>query len=491
MSVSNAKIPFQPGLALGSIVRGDTIKKMEKYGEVLSLIEKVQQEMRELEHGLAVVQEKRTVISQKKEKTAVDTHLERLYTSQVEGLNTRLRALPARLEAVTTVELPSFSNITTGLESPIDFDITKVKTDSRGFDSVVFSSQYIDLNESNQRMQDKIEQSSSSNSMSIGGGYCGFSASGSFSWSSGAMKRVGEIKNQGHASKILLINAMVTTRNVRFFKHRSYDVIKLQNILGAMRSSDDTEALKEKGITFDGDKKCVYLLTEAVMGGSFSAIVTYLKEDTTRGNTDDQSQHSSFSPINVKAKGGFVKGKYSNSQQKANESHNDDLHNRGNINVSIEFIAQGAIPSLARDSVMREALKYQNQNSRKYHSSGSEGSSVKDRQAQLQKATYETINMVQQTKVEKEEINIHSPNGVLKAYDEFCSEITNDPSCGIPVGFNYTVLTQDQITTEIAKAAICLSSSSPTGSKASGQSEQVAQLVEPKPIAKVASGAKK
>lgn len=497
--MSVAKIPFQPGLALGSLVIGDTIEKMNKYGEKLSVIEKVQQEMRELQQQLTILTEKAKVIREKQTPSPIDKQLESLFDLQIKALmNRQLVVLPGKLKEAMDLELPSFSNFTTGLEGPIDHDVTEVVTDSRGFDSINFNSQYIDMNESHQRIQDKMDQSSSSSSLNIGGGAFGFSASISHSWSSGAMKRVGEIRSQGHASKILVINAMVTTRNVRFFKHKKYDIVKLSSILDIMKASNDKNVLNGHGITLDGNKKCIYILTEAVLGGSFTAIVTYLKEDTTNREVNDNTSHSSSS-MDLKAKGYFVKGGYSNSRQNANESHNDEINNRGNINVSIEFIAQGAIPQLAKDNIVREALKHQDQNLRKYQSSGSEGSSVQVRQVEMQKATYDAINTVQQIKVEKEEVNLHSVNSVIKAYDGFCNEITSDSSCGVPIGFNYTVLTQEAIQTMVGEVRSVQALQLET-QKASSTIKSTAQIEDkksniistsPKDVVKIETTAKK
>lgn len=448
MSVSlSAKIPFQPGLSLGSIVSGDVIEKMEKYVETLSKIENVQKKIRDLEQESKAIQEKITSIGLQ-QKSECNKLLLIFYGKQSELIKKKISDLPTELANIQDIELPSFPNISIGLETPIDFDVTEIATDSRGFDSVAYSSQYIDMQQTSQKIQDKMNQDSSSSSVSVGAKFFGISAGVSHTWSKGAMDRVAEIKNQGYASKVMLINALVTTRNVRFLKNRSFDVVKLKNILDAMSVNEDE--LKKCGITVFNGKKCIYLLTEAVMGGSFSAIITYLKTDLTKRDVKDKSNHSSSS-TSVDA-GGSILGfgadvSYKNSRQKAGESHDDNIDNRGSLNINIEFISQGAIPQMARDTVVRETLKFQNQNLRKYHSSGSEesGKSTYARQAELQKAAYDTINTVQQTKVEREEIFIHSPNTVLKAYDDFCSEITNDSSAGIPIGFNYTRLTEEFI----------------------------------------------
>jgi hypothetical protein len=260
------------------------------------------------------------------------------------------------------------------------------------------------------------------------------------------MDRLAEIKNQGHASKVLIVSALVTTRHVRFFKNRHYDHNKLKTILNAMQSTQGEKELSDKGITLTEKDKKIYILTEAVMGGSFSGIVTYLKKETSKGDAKHQAKHSSFSS-STEANVIGIEASYNHAQQKANESHNNSIENRSNLNVTIEFIAQGAVPQLTREKVVREMMKYQDQNLRNYESSNSEKSdqSVQIRQAELQQSMYTTLNTLPKTSLQQEEISIHSPQSVLKAYDDFCQQIVEDSACGVPIGFNYAELTEKTI----------------------------------------------
>lgn len=461
----NAKIPFQPGLALGSIVRGDIIDKMIKYGDVLSTTEAVEKEIRGLEQSITVLNSKISSLQAKKGRKRSDTTntaLLNLYKANLKLLQEKLEKLPGKIEEISGNMigcLPSFTNITTGLTTPINFDLSEVVTSPRGFDSISYNSQYINMKESDERITDKMDQSSTSMSASTNSsGFSGFGGSGSFSCA--VMDRVAAIKNQGHASSVLVINAFVTTRNVRFIKNKKYDIENLKGILKIMSDSSSKEKLNKYGITTEEgagkDKKSIYLLTEAVLGGSFSAIVTYLNEDSSSRDVRDSARHAS---VQTEASYGYWLSTSATSQR-SKESHDDYIKSLGNMNVTVEFIAQGAIPQLARDTVVRETLKHQGQTLRQYASSGSEGKdmSIQERQMELQKANYEAINNTnRKTAIDKEEISIHSVNSVLKAYDDFCGEITVDDSCGVPVGFNYEILTEEKIK-EIVKDAAKIAS---------------------------------
>jgi len=454
------KIPFQPGLSLGSIVRGDVIEKMEVFGETSAKVEHVQKQLRDLEQGVESLRGKIRSIEQRmkkgekeeqKSEDSVNQALKEVYESQIKACEDQIKKMPAVLRAVhqKPLELPFFTEITTSVETPIDFNTTLVATDSRGFDSTHYVSEYIDLTQSEEHIQDRMNERSSASQVSGSLGFSFFKASVSHSWSSAAMSRVADIKREGHASKILLINALVTTRHVRYLKNVTFDPRKLKNILELMNGSDNPEELIKKGISINSrGEKLVYLLTEAVMGGSFSAIVSFLKEDRSKRNVDDSANHSSSSTsISGKASYGPWKGSLGgeHSRQKADETHADHLENQGNINVSIEYIAQGSIPQLTREKVMREALKYQDPNLRTYQSSGSEKESPSKRQEELQKSMYLTANEIQKTTSHQEEISIHTPSTIMKAYDDFCSQMVIDSDSGIPIGFNYSILTQREI----------------------------------------------
>ncbi|MGR3973008.1 MAG: hypothetical protein QRY72_00270 [Candidatus Rhabdochlamydia sp.] len=453
----NAKIPFQSGLSLGSIVKGDVIQKMEDYAEVVAKTETVPQEIRTLEFELNRIKGKITQIEQKKNKTTAEKNLENVFKNQQKVIQAQKDKLDNQVQTFPALEFPSFSSMLTGLESPIDFNRSHIITQSRGFDSINFSSQYIDMSESDQRIEGKLDQSSSASSLSLNASGFFLSVKGTHSWSKAVMDRVYEIKKQGYASKILLISAFITTRHVRLFKDTVYDSRKLRVLLRIMKNSDPSKA-QEQGITVEKDgSKSVNILTEAVMGGSFSAIVTYLKEDTSSQDAQHHLKHSA-SNSEIEGKAGLfltVKGGYSNASQQTHESHHDEIHNQGNLHISIQFIAQGAIPQLAREKVMQEALRHQAQHLRKYESLGGQQQKQDNyaHQLQLQKVIYTAANAIQKTAVQQEAISVHTPSSVIGAYDDFCSNMIQDQECGVPIGFNYTVLSQQEIEEILGESA--------------------------------------
>jgi hypothetical protein len=270
------------------------------------------------------------------------------------------------------------------------------------------------------------------------------------------MNRVADIKNQGHASEVLVINAVVTSRNVRVLKQVAYDLRKLKQLQKLMSSGSEAD-FKKYGISITSSgEKAIYILSEAVMGGSFTGLVTFLDEtSSSRAHEAHRKDTSASTSTSVEFSTPWVSGgsSYSNANQSSKGSSSDQLRNAANMNVSVEFIAQGAIPQLSRDTIVRETLKYTDQNLQKFHSSGSESSSKsrEARQSEMQEAMTKTLNSVAQTNTVSSEVSIHGPQSVSKAYDDFCGEITGDTSAGIPIGFNYTMLTEADIAGLIAE----------------------------------------
>lgn len=410
------KIPFQPGIAMGSIVDKKTIDRMEDYARFQGQFESLRARIDGLKQRAEQLEAE---IDDYKDKTdEVSVALVNLWKGEKQLIADQIKGLVGELRKIHPKQVPDFPAFVAMQESPIDFEASTYKVEPRGFDSIQYSSTFLDFDESEASTRDKLKQSSSAGSVS--GGYSGifFSVSGSHSWSKAAVDRVGAIRRQGHASGVLVINALVTTRHVRFFERTRYDLEKLKR-------------LKEKE---------VYILSEAVMGGAFSAIITYLHTESANRDLDVQRRdQSSESDMSGKFLGYRASGHYS--QQSTDESSQDELGHRASSRVTIEFIAQGAIPQVARDQVVRETLKFADQSFQEYQMGGKEGAEgSSERRRQLQETAFAAANKVRETKASQAAKVIHSPSTVFSAYDDFSDQISSDPNAGIPIGFGYTLL---------------------------------------------------
>lgn len=476
------KIPFQPGLAVGSIVRMDELKDMEEYAEKTAQEQFFEQQIENVEKQITRLDDKinaRTkILTERNKKTgeALKTDndsLIKLYTKQKEEQNKSIKKISEKLGEEITV--PIFAGFHQAMESPIDLKNSTLTTQLRGFDSVSYTSQYVTMDESTTTMHDKMMRSSSANSASasvgVGFGPWKVEVSASHAWAESAANRVRDISSNSSAQGILVINATMTSRHVRCFSEVKYDVQKLQTIYDIMKNENISDEDKEFfGISMIGKEKkqqpAIIMLTEAVLGGSFTAFVTFLNTSEGKGHNEKELKTSESESATQVGGGGSILGINltaggggSHAQSKGEQTEEDLINNVKNTRINIEFVAQGAMPAFARDNVASEVLKHLKLDpsnnaelSMQEEKEIEEGEkddhakkiAVAKREARLAKSGSTYLNTIRGITSEKKEEKIHTLNSVMSAYENF-SEKLQDKECGIPTGFNYRILTKDQI----------------------------------------------
>lgn len=211
------KIPFQPGLALGSLFNGSLIEKMEKYSNI---IDERDQLIRQLE-----ATEQQIKVLHTREESYPDHHpIRKSLEDQQKQLTAFQAELIAQLTSLSSRQSapPVFTSCHVSLQSPIDFQRSKVVVEPRGFDSLRFNSQYLDFTRASSDSSGNMHHAASRGAVSVRGGLGLFSAAASAAWATAATDRVAEIKSSGHAEGVLMISAFVTTRHVRRFDQLEY-----------------------------------------------------------------------------------------------------------------------------------------------------------------------------------------------------------------------------------------------------------------------------
>lgn len=457
------QIPFQPGLALGSVVRGDTLIKMEQYADAIGERDTIIGQIESAEKRILALEAK--IKAQKESKSG--STLIKCWNNEIAAINKLIENLVSQLDE-KPMEIPNFGKFHQAVESPFDLEKSTMKVQTRGFDSLNYSSQYIDMKKDSSTIQDSVKHASSAGNVSASGGVWIFKANASYAWSEATSERLAEINREGHAEGVLMINAIMTTRHVRCFTEIQYNKEKLEMILDVMNNQEaGKEDLNRCGIAVREDgKKEIYVLSEAVLGGSFTALVTFLKEEKADRSLKKQVKESSkeagagvSAQGNLKgiSLGGSIGGSYSN--QKGDQSESDLLNNLASTRVTIEFSALGAMPMLSREIIEQEILKQLDLNPSKFELSQKEEAEVeaiykeeKDanemsvislkRERKLQNAQLAVVNTYRGLTAMKEKQNIHTLQSVMSAYDNFALKMTEDSDCGIPIGFNYQVLSQ-------------------------------------------------
>lgn len=446
-------IPFQPGLALGSVVRGDTIAKMEEYATKIAALEAREKQIQTAEENIERLQAK---IDLGKPPALVP-----VWKKQIEAEKKRIERLVEEIgKSGGGDEIPIFENFYSGIETPIDMANSALDVQPRGFDSINFNSQYINMREDISEIHDRVSHASSASQVSGSGGFWFVSVQASHAWGNATSTRLAQIQKSGIAQGVLVINAVVTTRNVRCFPSLQFDRAKLKQILSAMES-DDAKLLNRYGITVSSDKKTkeIYLLTEAVLGGSFTALVTFLDTEKMNRRIDKKSEeHNSSSSVSVGVWG--YSASYAQSSASGFQSEDDVLRGVSSTKVSIEMISQGAMPSFTKGVIEHEIMKHLDLNPSKFELSAQDTSDAKilakgkdeekidvlaKRQLKMQNAGVAAMNTYRGLAASKDKQQLHTPSSVLEAYDSFADKMATDQDCGVPIGFNYQRFTQEDL----------------------------------------------
>ncbi len=462
------KIPFQPGLALGSVVSGNVMAQLQEYGDAKAKKDRLEDQIKSAEQEIATLD---TKIASRKDKGDNDSLVVLWKAQQAsvgaysQGLVGRLMSLmPAQNEVFPIPVIESFSQ---GIASPIDVGSSVIEIQPRGFDSENFNSQYILINTAAELIQDKISQSSRASSAFAGGGHLLFgSVEFNRTKTSAVLDRIMQAKAKNEAKGVLVIDAFVTTRNVRCFTKINYDLTRLKQVLAVMKGKEAAEKIRY-GITEHGGSQAIFLLTEAVMGGSFTALVFSSGESESDRDLDGhQTDSSSSGAVGVEGRHLLHKANvgYMAAGSSGSKSEKDALSGSAQTRVSIEFFAQGAIPTLSRSTIEREILKHLNLDPSKYELSSSDASNLEkivkasgqereiallQQDAKVKSQQVAILNAVRGMVSEKQKQNIHTMESVMGAYENFAERIANDKECGVPIGFNYTVLTQQEIEAKI------------------------------------------
>ena len=458
-----AKIPFQPGLALGSVISGDCISQMEEYDKYSEKLNSLEEHINNLEQKLHELEQKTESRKKSREGKVGNDSLIRCWGLEKDLINGAINELNTEIGNCKFTRIPDFRSFTHGVRSPINMETSRIMVQPRSFDSLSYSSHYINMRQDFSKISDSIEQSSSAGSVDLEVGSGLWKVKAATTWAKGAHERLVQIGKSQKSEGVLVINAMVTTRNVRCFTQIDYDLEALKSISSAMDSVDEAEK-KKYGITKDNK---LYLLTEAVLGGSFTGLVTFLRQDDSKGTSGNKGRESRMTAqVGVSGAASVLTGGggYEHAMQSAKQSQHDMMESSGNTKVDIEIFSQGAIPTLMREVVNSEIIKHLDLNPAKFELSQQDKEDSKDmlssdsntrslaickRQMKMEAAQVGILNECRGLVSSTEQQTVHSPKTVMSAYDNFSDKMTSDIGCGIPVGFNYLMLTKEMIDDKI------------------------------------------
>lgn len=454
------KIPFQDGLALGSIIQGEILEKMNQY---VSETKEMDALIQQLESAKRHIIQLETEINSHQENNI----LKQITQKRIEFENKRIKSITERMTDLLSKhdgEVPIFQGFRQGLESPIDFHKSHTMVQPRAFPSLSFSSQYIHNSTSLSEIQDKLSVSSTSNGVAgkLGWDFLGGSISADFSRA--VSNRVARICQKEKTDGVLALNASYTSSFVRSFENIEYDSHKLTTIYKAM-TEGTAKDLEKYGITiFNDGTKAILILTEAVLGGSFTGLVTITKQSELER---DLAKKQSENIIELGLGGGLKTGLWdvnvggSSSTQWGSMSENDKASQISNTRIEVEILSQGAIPNFSSaTSPVEQVVKHLDLNPANFQlapedkamlnalsnaSQSEKDKLIQERRLQLTNAQAATQNVMREIISQKTKHSVHSIESVTSAFENFCKQVITDPNSGIPLGFNYQILTEKQI----------------------------------------------
>ena len=469
-----SQIPHQPGLALGSVISSKVLEEMNTYADNIAISEAMEEEMQTIEQRIETLEAK---ILAKKTRDC--------YKKLVESWENEQKALLKKLENIAdtmaanaghdkeeerTPDKPIViepKKYCSSLQSPVDSALSKIEVQVRGFDSLHYSSQYFRTSEQESIDQDQIKQVSGSGAISGEGGFLLFNAKASLELEGAISSRINRAKKSKAAKGLLVINASSTSRYVRCYTDLKFDKDRTKSIVESMKTIDSKEKLSELGISVRDGRKQIYILTEAVLGGSFQAYVTFLDEEETAREIENKAKEGK---VGASAQGGFsgplgggpakIGGNVGLSLHGNKEDKQDKLTGNTNTSINIEFVCNGVVAQFNRRDLEHEIIEHMDLNPSNYYPNEQELNSLStdltsspsdfaanasQRGMAMENAQAAVLNTIQALTSSKSTQSVHDITSVMEAFDDFVSKISSDPNSGMPIGYGYQVFTQEQL----------------------------------------------
>jgi len=423
-------VPFRPGYALGSIVPKSEIKNMRLQAKLAGTVSYLETAIRYCTRRID-------------EESAKDP---KKYKSKAEGLKKKLTELEAKKsdaeDALDDFKMKTGEvNFVSTVESPIDWEKTKLTISERSFDSLKFHSTYVFTEHSSSSVDDFVGQLSGS------GSFSGIFASANISSTISA--RLHSSSKSAGSKGTLLIGAFATTRYVRTFEKIYWDPDKLHSL--------------EISAEEDPDDSAVQILSETIMGGVFIGLVHFKSETNEKRELKKIASEAS---ARVGRSVGVVDSSVNVSSKSASEK--EKMDSITNTNVDIEFICYGAVPGFSRKEVKYSLTELKNLNPSEMKLSQEDEQDVKDmvgrsgiyvpfstdakraeitEKQRLKQANAQMllINTIRESRETEKSQNIHTMESLYEAFESFIKQMKEDKSAGIPVGFNFRVIKNDEI----------------------------------------------
>ncbi len=456
-------IPFDPSLTLGNIVHPEKIKHLED-------IDKAQQPINLAQEKLnSFILAKRSLdmtVQQMIQMQVTGEPMDKL-TKEVEDLKGKMAGAAADYAAVTATNLPliqeaqekSAAVINVDVESPIDWNKSKIAQKGISSDTMVMDAQYFRF----ESEKDDTDAHANSVASYVSGQVSSifgptYAASAAGSARSASMSQSTNHELQG----TLVITANCTHKMADIFAPFILDPEKGIRAWNANNPNDQIETTSAgiaKALEEDDSTKALYLLSGQTQGSSFVGLVHFLKSEKSNSS---QSSASSTAEINASfeencwlasSEGKFgVDSQFSNSVKR--------MLSTSNIQAHASVITMGLIPSLVSNKmsstvstlapsptdVMDKLSKIQASSDSVVTSTTSQAEKAKTGQSFMALDNSYITNAVSAIgKIDSDDNKVIDTNSLMTAFDDYV-KLAKDGKCGgIPINFYLKPLTPKQL----------------------------------------------
>ena len=353
----STNIPYDPNLDLGNIVPPSHLKVLENISALQTPIDAAQDELNSL------IMLRRKLDMTKEELTLMDVDVDDL-EKPIDDVNAAIKTAAATYATTSATNLPKVAEerkaipqISSAIESPIDYNKSEIKQMPLAADTMTMDAQYFSFDEETQKSKDQMTALKSFISASTS--FLGDKASTQMTNSSGS-----QLANQVETHDIqgtLVITCNCTHRQADLFAPFIIDVdkgirawnelIATGELTGDMIKVNDAGSISKIAEQQQTKDAAYYnLLSGITTGSSFVGMVHVLKDSSTE---TDQKMRSTAASLQGQMevgswfsdfKGGFgVDGSFSSSAK--------NLLSSQNITSHISLVTMGIIPTIEANDV--------------------------------------------------------------------------------------------------------------------------------------------
>ena len=460
-----SSIPYDPSLIMGNVVRPERLVNIEKIAALQAPVDAAETDM----NSLITLKRSVDMTIQEMMNMKIDVS-ELLVEAKAVGEMVKKAALDYGVKKIAAEKAiqPLRSKIVAvhgEIESPIDYNKSKMVPMDLGNDSLQMNVQYFSCEQNQQSSSSHASTVGSfvSDSLSYFGNHYAYQASAS------AQQQVHAQMSNHSIAGTLVISITCTHRDARVFAPFIMDVDKAVRAWNAIHPSDmiktndvgsiaRTAALQETP-----EDRAMYLLSGATYGSSFVGMVHILNTSHT---VSSERMESMASQMQAKLSFGawFAENTGEVGVSRSFASDVKNLLSTTSLQSHCSLVTMGIIPSIKSNQVMTSVMKFADDDqaggplgnlAKVQGATAGEVNSIAQsaresltskKMVELQNAKIEGV-ITSLAKMDEQRNNVIDTNSMMIAMDDYIAKcIAADQSVGVPINYYLKPITKSMIT---------------------------------------------